>query len=691
LVFVPAPGTTITRGYTQPYLFKRSLCTSTPYKARARIRSEGRLSNPVLSFVYKRQHHLCVQQIAGLEARHTIAALPQDMPLTRKQAWRRVRVVRHEVGSGETKDDEAAAAAAAAACAKRPASDWIRQMTQRPQQQQQREPSPPPRTPAARTERSDSSDSATRSPERERDALDNWRLPKEGRHPSARPGASAAKRQAAAACVRVGSRVSFNTVVAAILIPSAKDLHAAARQELWWQETDYRDFRINFIQFMRTPPAAAAGEGPELVPVEIVAESKSSQDEEEGKVMQDDEEVQQPVVVDAAVYEDARATEKVRAWPVQSEPELALPPPGLVAKQSSASLSDSDTSPPTPPSEPGTLTPSSDGGESDESVETAADISCCHEAGLPPVSPEPLLPSSTYEEQSVTSSSSTTTTSAPAADIAQGRWQDDEEVERAGSSVQHGGSSPSCSLGWSSPDEGNTADEDGEGDGEEDEEEDEEGNTIRVRRAFSNLETARRGGGGGSSGSGSGLSALVSGDDSSDGGDSSDSSDGGEGSGRHHDRPRALSLDGWFTCGLENGVNAKSYETHDHAGRLRDLVKLAPLPAVCPTPPLMDANANQEVDLNDALRRLGVTFNVSVKGGDGVARRRQSLDDVGAGGDNGGETKCRAEGDCDDDDVARGFSPSAAAAAANRGMVWVVRNEELCVSSSGCVVLGPDR
>lgn len=67
----------------------------------------------------------------------------------------------------------------------------------------------------------------------EKGVLDNWRLPKEGRDPSARPGVSAAKRQAAAACVRVGSRVSFNTVVAAILIPSAKDLHEAARRELW--------------------------------------------------------------------------------------------------------------------------------------------------------------------------------------------------------------------------------------------------------------------------------------------------------------------------------------------------------------------------------------------------------------------------------------------------------------------------
>lgn len=103
----------------------------------------------------------------------------------------------------------------------------------------------------------------------------------------------------------------------------------------------------------------------------------------------------------------------------------------------------------------------------------------------------------------------------------------------------------------------------------------------------------------------------------------------------------------------------------------------APLPAVCPTPPLMDANANQEVDLNDALRQIGVTFNVSVKGGDGVARRRKSLDDVGAGGDNGGETKCRAEGDCDDDDVARGLSPSAAAAAANRKVLESLSSEKM--------------
>ncbi|CAN0545072.1 unnamed protein product [Ectocarpus sp. 12 AP-2014] len=91
----------------------------------------------------------------------------------------------------------------------------------------------------------------------------------------------------------------------------------------------------------------------------------------------------------------------------------------------------------------------------------------------------------------------------------------------------------------------------------------------------------------------------------------------------------------------------------------------------------MDANANEEVDLNDALRRLGVTFNVRVKGSDGVSRRRKSLDDVGLDGENGGETKCRGEGDCDDDDIARGLSPSAAAAAANRKVLESSSSEKM--------------
>lgn len=98
-------------------------------------------------------------------------------------------------------------------------------MTQQQQQPQQRRDERSPERAAVGAPR-------VRSPEK--NDLEKWKLPKEGRNPSARPGISAAKRQAAAACVRVGSRVSFNTVVAAILIPSAKDLHAAARQELWY-------------------------------------------------------------------------------------------------------------------------------------------------------------------------------------------------------------------------------------------------------------------------------------------------------------------------------------------------------------------------------------------------------------------------------------------------------------------------
>eukprot|EP00752_Nemacystus_decipiens_P009211 g8227.t1 len=619
------------------------------------------------------------------------------MALTRKQAWRRVRVVRHEaagaVEAGKT-------AANASARRKRPAGDWARQAASNCQQEHQpqpqqhgspeRHPSPP-----TRDDRSDSSGSSSSggggpaSPER--NVLDNWRLPREGRDPSARPGASAARRQAAAACVRVGSRVSFNTVVAAILIPSAKDLHAAAREELWWQETDYRDFRINFIQFMRTPPAAAA-DGPELVPVEIVAESESTpgEDEDEETAEAAQESVQQPVVVDPAVYEGARATEKVCAWPVQEEeidePEDPVVPATAAAAAAAAastavvvvtsepkksmsafSLSDSDdTSPPTPPSEE----PGTDGGESDESIETAAGISCATATGIPCSAAaascaEPPLPSSSsfpamaapsprVDSNAVGFSAGDgevadrpTASAAGGADgglSASGGDRGEQETNPrgrvdSGSSSSSSSSSVACSLGWSSAeDEGNDADE------EEEEEPDYDGNTMRMGRSFSNLETARRGG--------AGLSAVIPGD-SDDGDESSDDSEmGGRGG-----RPRALSLDGWFTCGLENGVDTKTYETHDHAGRLRDLVLLAPIPAVCATPPT-DSAPTQQVELNAALRRLGVTFNVSVDKGETPNAADESTPAVG------GKAQVRAEGG--EAVSPGGFFSSPASAAARR-------------------------
>ncbi|CAM9819181.1 unnamed protein product, partial [Hapterophycus canaliculatus] len=300
------------------------------------------------------------------------------MPLTRKQQWRRVRIVRHENALGENKDH----APAAARC-KRPASEWT---TPRHHQHGSPEGSGSSSSGSSSSGSSSSGSDVGRTPER--NPLENWRLPKEGREPSARPGVCAARRQANAACVRVGSRVSFNTIVAAILIPSAKDLHAAARKELWWQETDYRDFRINFIQFMRTPPAvaAAAGDGAELVPVEIVAESESTPVKEpQQEVSHETNVVQQPVIVDVAAYEGAGGeTEKVRAWPVPAEEaaeqgetesatggsEQALSAATAAAKSSPSSISDTDTSPPSPPSEPGAPA-RSDGGESDDSVESA--------------------------------------------------------------------------------------------------------------------------------------------------------------------------------------------------------------------------------------------------------------------------------------------------------------------------------
>lgn len=352
--------------------------------------------------------------------------------------------------------------------------------------------------------------------------------------------------------------------------------HLVAR----WQETDYRDFRINFIQFMRTPPAAvaASGDGPELVPVEIVAESESTPVKKtQQEATHETNIVQQPVVVDVAAYEGAGATEKVRVWPVPEEEaaegdetspantvnEQALSAAtaaavvvaaAVVPKKSAplSGVSDTDTSPPSPPSEPEGPA-RSDGGDSDELVEAAAAPCLLLSSKAQTAHPEPAR---AHEETETTSGSAA---AAAGEAVPDGSWTNEERTRRTPSCSEPdksgGGDGGPCSLGWSSPDEGNEADEE--------EEEDDADNGIRTRRSFSNLETARRGG--------AGLTNAIVADDSSDGDDSCDGSadDGGEGH-----RPRALSLDGWFTCGLENGVNAKSYETHDHAGRLRDLVKL---------------------------------------------------------------------------------------------------------------------
>lgn len=309
-----------------------------------------------------------------------------------------------------------------------------------------------------------------------------------------------------------------------------------------WQETDYRDFRINFIQFMRSPPEDAA-DVPDVVPVVEIARETKPIAEKDQKTADD---VQQLVVVDAVVYEDAApGTEEVCAWPVSSA--------DVKNSASSSSLSDADTSPPTPPVEQETPT-ASDGDESDESVEIAVvGVSCAASSEPPPL---PLLSSSTM---SISSDDNGGEGSQDGATTAADATVSDQAVHRQGStgaiSEKSGGS---CNLGWSSSDEGNDADE----------EMDDDGNTVRSRRSFSNLETARRGG--------AGLTTAIPSNDLSDFDENSDDVESGSASGSDTGgrRPRALSLDGWFTCGLENGLDTKSYETHDHAGRLRDLVKL---------------------------------------------------------------------------------------------------------------------
>ncbi|CAM9324661.1 unnamed protein product, partial [Discosporangium mesarthrocarpum] len=72
-------------------------------------------------------------------------------------------------------------------------------------------------------------------------------------------------------CVRVGARVSFSTVVQAILIPSVADLNIAARHRIWWQEEDYRVFRANFVDYIRSSPNPAEEE-PEEEPEEEMDE-----------------------------------------------------------------------------------------------------------------------------------------------------------------------------------------------------------------------------------------------------------------------------------------------------------------------------------------------------------------------------------------------------------------------------------
>lgn len=282
---------------------------------------------------------------------------------------------------------------------------------------------------------------------------------------------------------------------------------------------------------MRTP---AVADVPEMVPVDIVAESSGAAAmEQKEKEIADDP---QPVVMGAVVYgnnsADPQSTQGepcVRAWAVE-EPEgnlAAVPSAGgdplLETGNDRENMPSAATTPDpvvnTPPVAPPPSTSNGTAADAD-AVVIPSGASASSDVLLPP--PRPLCDLSDYAVGDDDGAELTD---------GGGCWYDQESNRRV---------EPCLSS--------DSTDREDDGDDE-----------IRVRRSFSNLETARRGG--------AGLDSEITSDTASE---SDDTGDERVAAGR----PRALSLDGWFTCGLENGVVTKSYETHDHAGRLRDIVKL---------------------------------------------------------------------------------------------------------------------
>lgn len=319
---------------------------------------------------------------------------------------------------------------------------------------------------------------------------------------------------------------------------------------------------MNFIQFMRTPSSL---DDPEMVPVDIVAESgpptpPAGATEPEhaaaaaklkpiivGAVMIDDPTsaaavaaaaASPPSLVDADTVEEGEGP-CLRAWAVES-------PTGSNDVDESAKFSDGD-------SETGLVSAAA------AAAAVAADAST---AVLPPAAPPTNVIGVDISAAAAAAAAAAVSgavdhdlssfgdymvgedadgncdmecaAASPAAAAAAADIHDDTDVPRA-----------EASPSWdSSTTEG---------------EEDSDGNVMRARRSISNLETARR--------MGAGLDSEITSDDTDSGSDDLEED-------ADVVRPRALSLDGWFTCGLEKGRPLKCYDTHDHAGRLRDIVKL---------------------------------------------------------------------------------------------------------------------
>lgn len=281
----------------------------------------------------------------------------------------------------------------------------------------------------------------------------------------------------------------------------------------------------------------------EMAAANIVAESSGTSTSHTSEEQKDSPLDVQPVFVSAVPYTDTpclnldpRKTEDVQAWAVEEPPLTAT-----CSNTCSETLVESHVE--------ATI--------SSAAFPASSDVDISDTETLPLTSPEVLtVPNGLIEEVSVADGSSTALPPVPC-DKANYAAGGDNEVDGKGlaSNVgvgdcwddQDSNRRVEPSLSWSSTDSFDSF-----RDGDD--------NSFRTRRAFSNLETARR------------LGAVLDSELTSDV-LSEEFNDTREGKAKEG-RPRALSLDGWFTCGLESDVcSSKSYETHDHAGRHRDLVK----------------------------------------------------------------------------------------------------------------------
>lgn len=350
-----------------------------------------------------------------------------------------------------------------------------------------------------------------------------------------------------------------------------------------WQETDYRDFRVNFIQFMRNPPVE--NDAFDLSPAEAVSEVAAEEEEKQMAV----EDLPRPVMVSAIVYDDNSSTpcdapagsaeNGVCAWTVEGS-EGKEAPAATVTRNGGSSIAadeivESDIEARVLAAAAAAATTAV---AASNNVVSAANVvpappaaAAVTDSGVKmefsPPAPVTLVVEaseavaavfcSSAAEQIPRPSSALTAVVCDASDYTVG-----DEGNGSTAAADGGGCwdeqetncrVPPC-LTWAPADDAERAAREEV----EKEEEDGDDNTVRVRRSFSNLETARR--------LGAGRFSAGMGEDPAD-------SDGEE-EGALQSRPRALSLDGWFTCGLENGVESKSYDTHDHAGRLRKLVTL---------------------------------------------------------------------------------------------------------------------